>query len=133
MKFRKKYSIKFKLKCIDLANIVGIYKTSIIIGVDKKSVRNWYFKREQLKNIVKQNSTYRLPGGGCKLKYPNKGKEIMFFILKCNEIGIILNMKLIIEECFRICPEMKNYSYILLRKWIYRFLKRNNYHINNFK
>ena len=56
----------------------------------------------------------------------------MFFILKCNEIGIILNMKLIIEECYRICSEMQNYSYYLLRKWIYRFLKRNNYHITNF-
>ena len=52
----------------------------------------------------------------------------MFFILKCNEIGIILNMKLIIEECYRICSEMQNYSYYLLRKWIYRFLKRNNYY-----
>ncbi len=36
MKFKKKYSIQFKLKCVELVPILGIYGTSIIVGIDKK-------------------------------------------------------------------------------------------------
>ena len=42
-------------------------------------------------------------------------------------------MELINEEYYRICPEMKNNSYLVLKKWIYKFVKRNNFHIKNFK
>ena len=38
MKFRKKYSIQFKLKWIELIKILGIYTTSLILGIDKKFI-----------------------------------------------------------------------------------------------
>ena len=104
MKFRNKYSIQFKLKCLELANILGYYRTSIIIGINKKCIKDWYLKKEKFQNIIKKNCTYRLPGGCCKVKYPNKEEEILYFIIKCKEIGIILNPNLVIQEYCRICP-----------------------------
>jgi len=133
MKFRNKYSIQFKSKCIELVNILGVYRTSVILGIDKKCIKYWYFQRANFHNIIKANCCYRLPGAGKKVKYLKKEEEVMYFIIKCKEIGIILNSNLIIEEYCRICPDVKNNSYSSLRKWFYRFLKRFNYSINDFK
>ena len=124
MKFRNKYSIHFKLKCLELVNILGYYRTSIIIGINKKCIKDWYLKREKFQNIIKKNCTYRLPGGGCKVKNRNKEEEVLNFIIKCKEIGINLNPNLVIEEYCRICPEIKKNTKTCLRKWFYRFMKR---------
>ncbi len=126
MKFRNKYSIQFKLKCLYLVKIVGIYRTSIIIGIDKKCIRCWNLNKEKFENIVKTNVSHRLPGAGCKLKCPDIQEKIMLFITKCKERGINLTMNLIIQEYCRICTEKKNCSKSTLRKWYYRFLKKNN-------
>ena len=133
MKIRRKYSIQFKLKCLDLVKIVGIYRTSIIIGIDKKCIRCWNLNKEKFENIVKTNFSYRLPGAGCKLRCPDIQEKIKLFITKCKEIGINLTMNLIIQEYCRICPEKKNCSKSTLRKWYYRFLKKNNFTIKDFK
>ena len=129
MKFRKKYSIQFKLKCLELINVLGIYGTSLIVGIDKKCITSWNLNKKRLQNIKEKNFLYRLPGDGCKVKYPIKKKEIFLFINRCKEIGIKLNMNLIIEEFCCLCPQMKKYSKNTLRKWYYRFLKRFNYNI----
>ena len=126
MKFRNKYSIKFKLKCLELVKILGIYRTSKILKIDKKCFKNWYLNEEQLQNMKEKNCFYRLPGGGKKIKFPEQEKKICLFILNCHEIGIKLNTNLIIEEYCRICTEMINYSKRTLRKWYDRFCKRNN-------
>ena len=133
MKFRNKYSIQFKLKCLELVNILGFYRTSIIIGIKIKSIKDWYLRREKLQNIIKKNCTYRLPGGGCKVKHRKKEEEVLYFIIKCKEIGIILTPNLVIEEYSRICPEMEKYSKSSLRKWYYRFLKRHSNIKKDFK
>ena len=133
MKFRKKYSIQFKLKCLELVPILGIYGTSLIVGINKKCITSWNLNKKRLQNIKEKNSSYRLPGGGCKVKYPIKEKEIFLFINRCKEIGIKLNMNLIIEEICCLCPQMKQYSKNTLRKWYYRFLKRINYNIKDFQ
>ena len=129
MKFRKKYSIQFKLKCIELVQILAIYGTSLFIGIDKKYITSWTLNKQKLQNINVKKSLYRLPGGGSKIKFPNKEKEIFNFIDRCKEIGINLNMNLIIEEFCCICPEMKKCSKNTLRKWYYRFMKRINHYI----
>ena len=133
MKFRKKYSIQFKLKCIELAKILGIHRSSLIIGIDKKCISSWKLNMKKLQSINKKSISYRLPGGGCKVKFPNKEKDIFLFINRCKEIGIKLNMNLIIEEFCSVCPYMKKYSKNSLRKWYYRFLKRINYNIKDFQ
>jgi len=133
MKYRNKYSIQFKLKSIELVNILGIYRTSIILGIDKKCIKNWYFQRYNFQKIIKANCSYRLPGAGKKVKYPKKEEELMYFIIKCKEIGIFLNSNLIIEEYCRICPDVNKNSNSSLRKWYYRFLKRYNYSLEDFK
>lgn len=127
MRFRNRYSIQYKLKCLELVKILGIYKTSKIIGIDKKSVRYWYLNKEKLENIIEKNYSYRLPGGGSKIKFPKQEENVFLFILKCNEIGINLNMNLIIEEFLRVCPERNSYSKKNLKNWYYRFSKRYNY------
>ena len=132
MKFRKKYSIQFKLKCIELVPILGIYGTSLIIGIDKKCITSWNLNKKKLQKIKEKNSSYRLPGSGCKVKFLSKEKEICLFINRCKEIGIKLNMNLIIEEFCCLCPQMKKYSKNTLRKWYYRFLKKINYNIKDF-
>ena len=68
------------------------------------------FKKIKIPKYNKKNCTYRLPGGGCKIKYPNKEEEILYFIIKCKEIGIILNPNLVIQEYCRICHEIKKNS-----------------------
>ena len=88
---------------------------------------------KKLQNIKNKNNSYRLPGGGNKVKFPSKEKEIVLFINRCKEIGINLNMNLIIEEFCCLCPYMKKYSKNTLRKWYYRFLKRINYNIKDFQ
>ena len=78
-------------------------------------------------------STYRLPGGGNKVKKAKKEAEIIHFMIRCKEIGIRVSTKLIIQEYCRICPGVEKNSKSTLKKWCYRFLKRNNYTINDFK
>ena len=133
MKYRKKYSIQFKLKCIELVQILGIYGTSLILGIDKKCINSWISNKMKLQNIKQKNSSYRLPGGGCKVKFASKENEIFLFIDRCKEIGINLNMNLIIEEFCRICPHVKKNSKNTLIKWYYRFLKRINHNIKVFQ
>ena len=133
MKLKLKYSIRFKLKCLELVKVLGIYRTSIIIGINRKSIREWYLNSQKYLDIVKKNSTYRLPGAGPKVKYAKKEDEIALFVIRCKEIGLSLNTKSIIEEYCRICPNMKQYSKHTLKKWCYSFLKRNNYYISDFQ
>ena len=133
MKFRKKYSIQFKLKCLELVQILGIYRTSLILGIHKNCISYWNLNKKKLQKRKEKNSSYRLPGGGCKVKFPNKEKEIFLFIDRCKEIEIKLNMNLIIEEFCCICPQMKKHSKSSLRKWYYRFLKRFNFNIKDFQ
>ena len=131
MKLNNKYSIGFKLKCLELVKVLGIYRTSIIIGINRKSIRDWYLNTQKYLDVKKKNSTFRLQGGGAKEKYPKKEDEIALFVIRCKEIGLPLNAKSIIEEYCRICPNMKKYSIHTLKKWCYNFLKRNKI-INDF-
>ena len=61
MKLNNKYSIRFKLKCLDLVKIFGIYRTSIIIGINRKSIRERYLNTQKYLAIEKKNYRYRLP------------------------------------------------------------------------
>lgn len=130
MKFRK-YSMRFKYECIKLIEIIGINNTSKQLGINHKCIRNWYFNRGKFKDLKEYNNIYRLPGGGAKLKYPKLEEKMKIFIQKCLEIGINITYNLIIEELFRIQPDMKKKKKNSLKKWCYRFFKRNNYSIKN--
>ncbi len=54
MQLNNKYSIKFKLKCLELVKIVGIYRASIIIRINRKSIREWYLNSEKYLDIKKK-------------------------------------------------------------------------------
>lgn len=123
----KKYSVLFKLKCIEIVKIIGLYRVSKITKINKKTIKQWYLNKELLQNIKKKDSTYRLPGGGAKVKYPILQREISNFIYKCLQIGIKINNNLIIQEMFRINPETKKKSKKYLQKWCYRLKKKQNY------
>jgi hypothetical protein len=125
MKLRK-YSIQFKYNCIKFIEIMGINKTANLFGVHRKCIRRWYLNKDNIKYFKDNNSIYRLPGGGAKLKYPKVEKQLITFIYKCLEIGIILNIDLIIKELCRIQPDFKNKKRNTLRKFCYNILKRHN-------
>ena len=69
MKLRK-YSVDFKLKCLDLASSIGYTQASKITGIDRKSLREWVINKEQFEKIQQKEKTFRLPGGGAKPKNP---------------------------------------------------------------
>ena len=123
----RKYTIENKLKCIELAEKIGYKKVSEITGIDRKSLREWKRKKEQLKLIDNKENTFRLPGAGAKPKTVEQEKQIVKFIENCNKIGIKVDTSLIINELCRIYPEMLEKSRRTLRKWCYRFLKRHKY------
>ena len=91
MRLRNRYSIRFKLKCLEIVNFLGIYKTSQIIGINKKSVKNWDLNREKLRDINEKNSLFRLSDERSRVKYPELEEKIVVFILRCKEIGINFN------------------------------------------
>ncbi len=130
MKLRK-YSVEFKLECLNLASIIGYGQASKLIGIDRKSLREWVINKEKFEKIKLKEKTYRLPGGGAKPKNPEKEEKVYQFVIRCKEIGIPINTRLIIDELCRLDPEMKKKSRRTLRKWCYRFLKRK--HFNQFK
>ncbi len=130
MKLRK-YSIQFKYNCIKFIDIMGINKTANLFGVHRKCIREWYLNKDNYKYFKDKNSIYRLPGGGAKLKYPKAEKKLIAFIYKCLEIGIVLNIDLIIKELCRIQPDVKNKKRNTLRKFCYNFLKRHNLYIRS--
>lgn len=35
----RKYSILYKLKCLEIVKIIGIYGTSIVVGISKSCIR----------------------------------------------------------------------------------------------
>jgi hypothetical protein len=130
MKFRK-YSIEFKLKCLEMVKIFGIYKTSKCTKIDKKCIKYWIKNKEKFQNIIDKKNTFRLPSKGSLFVKSDKEIEIINCILKCKEIGIPINTNLIVDELIRIIPELKKYSRITLKKWCYKFYKR--YYFNIFE
>ena len=123
MKF-KKYTIDFKLKIIPLIPLLGYYGVSKIYGIDRKSLREWKKRKNELEKIKNKENSFRLPGGGTKIKNPEIENQISKFLLRCNEIGIPINTGMIIDELIRIEPNMKFKERSSLRKWCYRFLGR---------
>ena len=132
MKIRK-YSIQYKLKCLELVKRLGIYGTSKVVGINKSSLKNWYLNEEKLKTIKNKNSTYRIPSIQSKIKYDKYEKEILNLINRCKEIGLPLNTGFIIDEYCRICPEIQNKSKQSLKSWCYRFLRKYNLNLSDIK
>ncbi len=57
MKFRK-YSIEFKLKCLEMVKKFGIYKTSKYTRIDKKSIKYWIKNKEKFQNIKDKKNIF---------------------------------------------------------------------------
>ena len=127
MKFRK-YSIEFKLKCLEMVKKFGIYKISKSTRIDKKCIKYWIKNKEKLLNIIDKKNTFRLPRKGSLIIKIDKEIEIIHFIFKCKEIGIPINTNLIVDELIRLCPLLKSYAIITLKKWCYKLYKR--YYLN---
>ena len=53
-----------------------------------------------------------------KNKHPNEEKHVLFFILRCKEIGMEVKRDLIIDDFCRIYNEMKNGKRNILKKMI---------------
>jgi hypothetical protein len=132
MKFRK-YSIEFKLKCLEMVKKFGVYKISKYTNIDKKCFKHWIKNKENFQNVIDKKNTFRLPRKGSLLQNIDKEKEIIHLILKCKEIGIPLNTNLIVDEIIRLFPKLKKYSRYTLKKWCYKFYKRHNFNIFELK
>ena len=129
MRYRK-FSIHFKLKCLNLVKQKGLYKTSKITGIDKTYFIKWKLNKAKFEKINKKKSTFRLP----KIKQTKiLEKNLILFINRCKEIGIPLTLTLILNQMYDMNPHLKNVLKNTLRRWVYRFLKKNNYNINELK
>ena len=128
MKFRK-YSIEFKLKCLEIAKKYGIYKISKYIGIDKTCIKKWIINEKKFLNIKDKKNTFRLSNRTSMLLKSEGEKEIIDLILRCKEIGIPINTQLVIDELLRIDPKLQKLSKSTLKKWCYSFYKRNNFNI----
>ena len=127
MKEIRKYTIEDKLRCIEFAEKNGIKSVSELTGIDRKSLREWFKQRNQLKNIENKGKKFRLPGGGAKPKTLIYEKYLINFIDDCMKKNINVDANLIISELCRIEPEMQKKTQKALRSWCLRFLKRNKY------
>ena len=108
----RKYTIENKLKCIELAEEIGYKKVSEITGIDRKSLREWTRKKEQLKLIDNKENTFRLPGGGAKPKTVEQEKQIVKFIENCNKIGIKVLYGIKITVKYEINSVIKNIKFL---------------------
>ena len=124
MKKWKKYSIEEKLNYVDLATKIGLHKTSIISGIDRKSLREWCNNKLKLEKIRNKQNKYRLPGGGAKSKTSELEHHLIYFILCCRKVGIRISSNLVINELLRIAPCNNQKSLGALRNWCYRFFRR---------
>lgn len=132
MKFRK-YSIEFKLKCLEIVKKYGIYKISKYIGIDKNCIKRWIVNKEKLQNVKDKKNTFRLSNRRSILLKVEGEIEIIHFILRCKEIGIPINTDLVINELTRINPKLQLFAKSTLKKWCYSFYKRNNFNISELK
>jgi len=55
MKLRK-YSLEFKLKCLEIEKKFGIY---IYTGIDKNCIRHWKINKQKFQNIKNKKNTFR--------------------------------------------------------------------------
>ena len=127
MKNLKQYTVKQKLRFIEIANKIGVSKISSLIGIHQKCIKLWKKNQEKLEKIKDKDKSFRLKGGGAKPKTLEIEDQIVEFIKKCRSINYNVTTGLIIDELCRIKPEMLYKSRKALRNWCYRFLKRHNY------
>ena len=56
----KKYTVEFKLKVINLYHMnLSIHLLSNKLGIDRKVIRDWINKEEDLKNVKNNKNRYR--------------------------------------------------------------------------
>ena len=87
----RKYSTLYKLKCVELVKIIGIYWTSIVVEIIQSCIRKWYLKI--LEEIENRKSTNRIPSKQNRIKEKYE-KEILELINRCKEFGIPLKFKI---------------------------------------
>ena len=130
MKKCKKYSIEEKLYYVNLSSKIGLHKTSLISGIDRKSLREWSKNKNKLEKIINKQTKYRLPGGGAKSKTNNLENHLIYFILCCKKVGMRITSNLVINELLRIAPSNYEKTIGALRNWCYRFFKRSQINYN---
>ncbi len=123
-KFRK-FSIDVKLKYVKLANRMGFNFISDLAGINRKMLKEWEKKSELFKNIPNKQKVYRLPGGGAKSQTLNNEDKLIKVINELKKNDIKITCKVVINEIIKIQPEMGLKNKKTLRKWCYRFFKRN--------
>ena len=80
MKLNNKYSIKFKLKYLELVKILGIYRTSIIIGINRKSIREWYLNSQKYVDIKKKILYIDYQGMEQKKNFIKQKMKLLFLL-----------------------------------------------------
>ena len=114
-----KYTIEDKLRCIEFAEKNGIKNVSILTGIHIKSLKEWFKRKNQLKNIENKGKKFRLPGGGAKPKTLMHEKHLVNFIDDCMIKNISVDANLIINELCRIDPEMKKKKHKNFKKLVF--------------
>ncbi len=88
MKFRNKYSIQFKLKCIELVTILGIYGTYLIVGIDKNYITFWNLNKKKLQKIKEKILHIDYQGVVVKLNILLKKKKYIFLLIDVKKLEL---------------------------------------------
>jgi len=57
---KRKDSIEFKLKCLEMVKNFGIYKISKFINIDKNCFKHWINNKEKFQNVIDKKNTFLL-------------------------------------------------------------------------
>ena len=100
MKNLKQYTVKQKLRFIEIANKIGVSKISSLIGIHQKCIKLWKKNQEKLEKIKDKEKSFRLKGGGAKPKTLEIEDQIVEFIKNCRSINYNVTTGLIKYKIF---------------------------------
>ena len=89
---RRSFTIKKKLKVVQLAQSTSIRNTAILYKLDRKSVRKWIQQEKELKDNL-HGEMKRLPGGGRQVPYASMEKELVAWIEDERSKGLRISRK----------------------------------------
>ena len=123
---KNKFTIEEKQSVLTLLSY-NISKHSIEkkFGIDRKTIRGWEAKREEIMNEDNKKA-YRLKGAGRHPITKDIENEILIWINTCRRNGVAVSCNQIIAYGIKLNGKDFKLTYNAYRCWVKRFLKRHN-------
>ena len=122
------HPIEFKLKVVEHSKLTSNNAAAKLFSVDRKRVREWRKKEEQLREVNNKspNGRKRLTGGGRLLQYPDIEMQLLAFVeeRRGQNSGTVTGVALQ-EEASRLHALHGDQSFKASAGWLTRFAKRH--------